>query len=178
MHRYNTENAAHEMQTPLAVAQSKMELLLQDPSLQEPQIEAISQASDSLSRLSKLVQALLLLAKIENNQYSAEETVSLTEHTRKYLHLFEEIIRDKQLSVVSNFSDNFAVRLHPFLADSLISNLIGNSIKYNTVGGEIHIAITAQSYCIRNTSTLPLIPADQLFKRFTTSGKTAEASTV
>jgi signal transduction histidine kinase len=50
MHRYNTENAAHEMQTPLAVAQSKMELLLQDPSLQEPQIYAISQASDSLSR--------------------------------------------------------------------------------------------------------------------------------
>jgi signal transduction histidine kinase len=172
-----TENAAHEMQTPLAVAQSKLELLLQDASLQEPQIEAISQASNSLNRLSKLVQALLLLAKIENNQYTAAETVSLTEHTRKYLSLFDEIIRDKQLTVVTDFSADFNVRLHPFLADSLISNLIGNSIKYNTAGGEIDIAITAQSYCIRNRSTLPPIATDQLFKRFAASGKTAEAST-
>ncbi len=172
-----TENAAHEMQTPLAVAQSKMELLLQDATLQESQIEAISQASDSLSRLSKLVQSLLLLAKIENNQYSTSETVSLTEHTRKYLQLFDEIIRDKELTVTTDFAADFKVKLHPFLADSLVSNLIGNSIKYNRTGGELNISISEKSFCITNTSTQPLIPAEQLFKRFTASNKTSEAST-
>ncbi len=172
-----TENAAHEMQTPLAVAQSKMELLLQDTMLQEPQVEAIAQANDSLSRLSKLVQSLLLLAKIENNQYTTAETVSLAEHSRKYLDLFDEIIQDKQLTVTTDFSDDFRVKLHPFLADSLVSNLIGNSIKYNWTGGEINISITDKSYCIQNTSNQPSIPAEQLFKRFTASTKTAEAST-
>ena len=45
-----TEDAAHEMQTPLAVAQSKLELLLQDSSLKESQVEDIGQASMALTR--------------------------------------------------------------------------------------------------------------------------------
>src|SRR4051812_43717668 len=60
-----TENAAHEMQTPLAVVQSKMELLLQDSNLNDSQVQSILDASTALSRLSKLNQSLLLLAKIE-----------------------------------------------------------------------------------------------------------------
>lgn len=172
-----TENAAHEMQTPLAVAQTKMELLLQDPDLKENQIEAISQASTALSRLSKLNQSLLLLAKIENHQYETADVVSLTDHTEKYLNLFEEIIRDKQISVRTNFTADFGVRLHPFLADSLVSNLIGNSIKYNHSGGEINISINSQSYCISNTSLLQPIPAEQLFQRFSASAHSSETST-
>jgi signal transduction histidine kinase len=172
-----TENAAHEMQTPLAVAQTKLELLLQDPSLQEKQIEAIAQASMALSRLSKLNQSLLLLAKIENNQYETAETISLTAHTKKYLHLFEEIIRDKDIKVSTVFEEDFAVRLHPFLADSLVSNLLGNSIKYNQQGGELRITVQQQSYCISNTSSLPSIPHQQLFQRFTASSHFSESST-
>lgn len=172
-----TENAAHEMQTPLAVAQTKMELLLQDPALKETQVEAIAQASMALSRLSKLNQLLLLLAKIENNQYETSEIVSLSAHTTKYLHLFEEIIRDKQISVNTDFRDEFGVRLHPFLADSLVSNLIGNSIKYNLPGGEITISINSQSFCISNTSALQPIPEQQLFQRFRASSHQSESST-
>ncbi|HEV7333786.1 MAG TPA: HAMP domain-containing sensor histidine kinase [Flavisolibacter sp.] len=172
-----TENAAHEMQTPLAVAQSKLELLLQDESLGEPQIQTIAQASMALNRLSKLNQSLLLLARIENNQYVAREPVSMAEITRKYLRLFEEIIQDKGLHVHTEFWDNFFIWVHPFLADSLVSNLLGNAIKYNYAGGEIQVSITEKEYCIANTSRLPAIEPEQLFKRFHTAGDTGEPST-
>ena len=172
-----TENAAHEMQTPLAVAQTKLELLLQDPALNEGQLESISQAGMALSRLSKLNQSLLLLAKIENNQYETADSVNLADSTRKYLRLFDEIIRDKQLLVTTEFQDDFVVRLHPFLADSLVSNLVGNSIKYNNHSGEINIRINSQSFCISNTSTLPPIPQQQLFQRFSASVPHPESST-
>jgi signal transduction histidine kinase len=165
-----TENAAHEMQTPLAVAQSKLELLLQDSRLDDSQVQTIAQASTALSRLSKLNQSLLLLAKIENNQFEATESISLSDITQKYLRLFDEMIKDKKLVVETNMDGDFTARLHPFLADSLISNLLGNAIKYNVESGRVNIQITNSEYCISNTSHLPAIDPQHLFQRFKTSG--------
>ena len=172
-----TENAAHEMQTPLAVAQSKLEVLLQDSSLNDLQVQSIAQATEALGRLNKLNQSLLLLAKIENNQFDAKEQISLTEVTRKYLRLFEEISKDKKLTIETNFGEDFTAMLHPFLADSLVSNLLGNAIKYNQEEGRINTRATSTEYCISNTSAQPAINAEQLFQRFTTSGSSIEHST-
>lgn len=171
-----TENAAHEMQTPIAVAQSKMELLLQDSNLTEEQIQSVLQASDVLNRLGKLSQSLLLLAKIENNQYTTIETVNLTDVTKKYLQLFNEFIAEKQLNIQTTFDENFEVKLHPFLADSLITNLLGNAVKYNYQGGTISIATSANSYTISNTSLQKPISKEKLFSRMQSSKEQDEAS--
>ncbi|MCU7551741.1 HAMP domain-containing histidine kinase [Chitinophagaceae bacterium LB-8] len=172
-----TENAAHEMQTPLAVVQSKMELLLQDSNLNESQVEAILQTTTALSRLSKLVQSLLLLAKIENNQYETTKSLSLADTTKKYLELFDELIKDKDITIDTSFTGNFMINLHPLLADSLVSNLLGNAIKYNKAGGNINISISDQEYSISNTSDLPKIDPQYLFKRFKKPANSPESST-
>jgi signal transduction histidine kinase len=172
-----TENAAHEMQTPLAVVQSKIELLLQDANLTDEQVEAIMQANTALIRLSKLNQSLLLLAKIENHQYEATTPISLKDTTIKYLKLFDEMIKDKRLTVETTYAKDFVISLHSLLADSLISNLIGNAIKYNYNGGRINISISDSEYHISNTSNLPAIEQQQLFKRFNKSKNKADAST-
>jgi signal transduction histidine kinase len=161
-----TENAAHEMQTPLSAAQSKLELLLQNVNLPNEDVHLILDATTSLSRLAKLNQGLLLLAKIENHQYRTEGSVSLAEVTKKYLNLFSELMQDKKLAVKTNLENDFIIPLHPVLADSLISNLLGNAIKYNYSGGSIEITIFAKSYCIRNTTRMLPIPREKLFKRF------------
>lgn len=171
-----TENAAHEMQTPLAVVQSKMELLLQDNNLNDQQVEAIIDSSTALNRLSKLNQSLLLLAKIENNQYETNELISLTDVTKKYLKLFDEMIKDKELQVHTEFGEDFLITLHSLLGDTLISNLLGNAVKYNYVGGDITISVTANRYQISNSSNLPAIDEKQLFKRFNKSKSTSDAS--
>jgi signal transduction histidine kinase len=172
-----TEDAAHEMQTPLAVAQTKMELLLQDANLDISQTEAIVQATEALGRLSKLNQSLLLLAKIENQQYEAVNTINLAEVTQKYLRLFDEIIKEKQLSVKTSFDESFDVKIHPFLADSLISNLIANAIKYNYNNGKLKISIASGEYCISNTSEFAAIDPTMLFKRFGSTANAKNAST-
>lgn len=171
-----TENAAHEMQTPLAVVQSKLELLLQDANLQEQQIQAIIDSSTALSRLSKLNQSLLLLAKIENNQYDTHELTSLAEITKKYLKLFDEVIKDKQVSVNADFDGDVLINLHPLLADSLVSNLLGNAVKYNYIGGNIRIQIQDNKLKITNTSNLTAIEGHQLFKRFNKSKNLSDTS--
>lgn len=171
-----TENAAHEMQTPLAVVQGKLELLLQDDNLKDEQVDSIIQASTALSRLSKLNQSLLLLAKIENNQYETQEIISLTEVTKKYLKLFNELIKDKQLTVETGFAADWLLNLHPLLADSLVSNLLGNAVKYNYNGGRVTLSVTNNKYQISNTSHLAPIYPQQIFKRFNKSKSNAGSS--
>lgn len=171
-----TENAAHEMQTPLAVVQSKIELLLQDATLTEEQALNMEQASHSLRRLSNLNQSLLLLAKIENSQFDTQHRINLADTIRKYLQLFKEMTQYKNIDVEYNNASPFMVNLHPLLADSLISNLVGNAIKYNYSGGKIDITINSNKISISNTSHQSAIPSEQLFKRFKKSSLSAEMS--
>jgi K+-sensing histidine kinase KdpD len=93
------------------------------------------------------------------------------------VHLFDEIIKDKELTVDTSFEGDFTIRLHPFLADTLVSNLVGNAIKYNHQGGKLAIAVSRDQYCISNSSELPGIEPQQLFKRFKASSTNVESST-
>jgi signal transduction histidine kinase len=68
------------------------------------------------------------------------------------------------------------ITLHPLLADSLVSNLLGNSVKYNHAGGTITIAVSTNTYEISNTSYLPPISQEQIFKRFNTSKLNGDSS--
>jgi two-component system OmpR family sensor kinase len=165
-----TEDAAHEMQTPLAIAQSKLELVLQDETLSNQQLQAIYQSSEALQRLSRLNQNLLLLAKIENQQYFITSTINLGDVIEKYLQLFEELLKDQQLTVEKSVADNVQWPIHPFLADTLVSNLLGNAIRYNYPNGKIVIQLNDKKFNISNTSQLPAIAPQQLFQRFKKSG--------
>ncbi|MBC9929918.1 sensor histidine kinase [Chitinophaga qingshengii] len=166
-----TEDAAHEMQTPLAIAQSKLELLLQDENLSEEQLKNIGQTSEELQRLSRLNHSLLLLAKIENQQYPVTEQTDLHPVLLKYLSLFEELIREKELTVDTKLAPAAPWPLHPALADILVSNLLGNAIKYNYPEGRISITLTQTSLTISNTSNLPEIPPANVFQRFRKSNQ-------
>jgi len=171
-----TENAAHEMQTPVAVVLSKLELLLQDNNLKDEQVQAVLESTSALRQLSKLNESLLLLAKIENNQFETTIEINLADITKKYLRLFDEFIKEKQLTVQTDFSFSFPVKLHPLLADSLIMNLLGNAIKYNYTAGKIEIAVSENSYHINNTSMLPPIQPGKLFMRLNTSDNNKQTS--
>ncbi|MCW3093106.1 MAG: histidine kinase [Ferruginibacter sp.] len=171
-----TEDAAHEMQTPLAVAQSKLELLLQDTGLNDEQASSIVEASTAIKRLARLNQSLLLLAKIDNNQYETNETISLNAVTSKYLSFFDAIIKDKAIKVAATFNGDFNIKMHPMLAESLVSNLVGNAIKYNYTGGNILIDISSNHYSISNTSEFSAIAPGLLFKRFKNTRSTDDNS--
>jgi signal transduction histidine kinase len=155
---------------------SKLELLLQDNNLDDDQVQSILQSVTALQRLSKLNEGLLLLAKIENNQYETTEKVSLAEITKKYVHLFAEFIKEKQLTIETIYQGEFMISLHPVLAGSLISNLLGNAIKYNYTGGMIQISVSENHFHISNTSLLKPIPSDKLFKRLKNSKASPESS--
>ena len=161
-----TQNASHEIQTPLAIIQSKLELLLQDSRLTEQQSTAIVSAFEATQRLSKLNQTLLLITKIENNQFEATEKISIKTVIEKYQSFFSELLDQQKIKVSVAVITDWLPLLHPLLADMLVSNLFSNAIRYNHQDGEIKITINAAGFEIINTSTLEAIEETQLFKRF------------
>ncbi len=161
-----TQNASHEIQTPLAIIQSKLELLMQDSKLNEEQFLAISAAGEATQRLSRLNQSLLLITKIENKQFSATEKISIKGIVEKYLSFFAEMIEQKKVIAKAEISNDWQVFIHPSLADMLVSNLLSNALKYNRVGGEINIKIDAGFFSVGNSSDLTEIKEENIFRRF------------
>lgn len=160
-----TENASHELQTPLAIFQAKLELLLQQPELTESQAEIIQDLFQMTSRLSRLNRNLLLLAKIDNDQFDYKETIRLDAFMDKLLPSLETI--SGQLSIERRYSSKpLMVKANGALLESMVSNLIVNAVRHNRAGGKITIGIGDNALSIANTSDESALPADHIFNRF------------
>lgn len=161
-----TENAAHELQTPLAIIQHKTELLLQNETLSETQTQQLVTIRTTAVRLGKLTQALLLLTKIENNQFLAGSPVNFSEILQQRFTELQELLELKNLVVKTSIAPAVNVLLHPVLADVIITNLIGNALKYSEPGGQVIIGLTADAFRVCNTATAPIENPASLFQRF------------
>jgi signal transduction histidine kinase len=169
------ENASHEIQTPLAIIKSKLELLIQGEKLTRSQLEMINSVYEAATRMSKLNQGLLLISKIDNNQFDATEKVNLQELVEKYLEHFEEITDMKHIRIIRNYHAPAITEMNSTLSEILVSNLLSNSIRHNVEGGEITISMDANGFQISNTGHLLSIPPEELFRRFRKSERTSDS---
>ncbi|MEO6130537.1 MAG: HAMP domain-containing sensor histidine kinase, partial [Saprospiraceae bacterium] len=161
-----SENASHEIQTPLGIVRNKLELLLQSGNQSEEEISLIQEAFESITRLSKLTQSLLLLSKIENRQFHENTSVDIRQLVMNKIELFEDIRQMKALTVEINMGDAEKITMNPHLADILLSNIIGNAYKHSSRGGNIHIEMKGKQFISTNTGRPLSVNADQLFHRF------------
>lgn len=161
-----TENASHEVQTPLAVIRGKLELLLESP-LNEQQGNQILSALNSIEKISRINHALTLLNKLENEEFAVTRPVNFAGRLRSILAEVSELIEMKALSLRTSLAEDVPVLLHPSLADILISNLLSNAIKHNHQNGEIEVILTPKSLTISNTGEDPQVSVDRAFERFT-----------
>jgi signal transduction histidine kinase len=161
-----TENASHEMQTPLAVFQSKLELLMQTMPLSEEQAELMSDLADSGQRMARLNKSLILLTKIENSQFADKENTSLKTFIEKFILLYQPQMNEKQITVESKITTDEILNANTSLLEVLISNLLGNAIRHNHVGGSIIIKLHAGELIIENTGRLTPLDETKIFERF------------
>jgi signal transduction histidine kinase len=160
------ENAAHEIQTPLAVIRSKTELLMQSKNLTKVSINNIKSINEAIDKLFKLNQGLLIISKIENQYYYEMKEISLREKIALSLENYREIMRLRKISVELAGSWPALVTMNEVLADIMISNLLSNAVRYNVTKGFIKCEIDDRRIVISN-SGLPLISDPELlFKRF------------
>jgi two-component system, OmpR family, sensor kinase len=161
-----TEDASHEIQTPLAVIQSKLETLFQHPELKKEQAELIKSAYTSVQRISKLTQTLLLLTKISNDQFPEKGQVNLSELLEEKVKLFEDHFNSKSLILQKEVEPEIYLETNFFLAESMVMNLVGNAVKHSDKEGIINILLDKHCLEISNTGSPLPVPPEKLFERF------------
>lgn len=170
------ENAAHELQTPLAVFQAKLETFIQNPALTAEQADVVLELSQSASRLNRLNKNLLLLSKIDNHNYTGKEAIRLKDILEKLIGFFEEQAREKNISVVLQTEASGETRSNPVLAEIVISNLLFNAIRHNVQDGRIIITLSKNTLTISNSGHSAALISDKLFMRFSRPGAVSHGS--
>lgn len=159
------DNASHELQTPLAIVQSKLEMLLQSQPLTSQQYQQIEETIRALGRISRINKNLLLLSKIENSQYSESEQVSLSGIIDSLLQQLNPFIDDRGVIIEKQVTAPVTLVCNPVLIEILLTNLLINAIRYSKPGSTIQLQLQPHSLLVQNPGPAAL-QADQLFKRF------------
>jgi len=160
-----SENASHELQTPIATIKAKLELLI-DSELTEKQLLLLTGMHDELERLAKINQSLTLLAKLEHYESQPEVRTDLSQLVRTTEAAFADLAEMKGIRTVEQITDDVHVPFDNSLAQLLLNNLFSNAIRHNLPGGEIQIQLSTTELVLANTGHAPSVPVSELFGRF------------
>ncbi|MFI6942758.1 sensor histidine kinase [Streptomyces sp. NPDC050418] len=150
-------NASHELRTPLAVQRTSLEVGLADPlpeGLEEVRDDLLAANRDA----EKLIAALLLLARSDRG---LEDTapVDLADLARQAAAELAAPAREKNITVTVT-GPPLVVPGDPVLLRHLLTNLLGNAIRYNHAGGSVDVTLDGRSLTVANTG--PQVPADRV----------------
>ncbi|WP_314058564.1 HAMP domain-containing sensor histidine kinase [Empedobacter brevis] len=164
------ENASHELQTPLTIAMNKLDLLIEESDLGEKEMLSLVDTKQTLWRMVNLNKSLLMLSRIENNQYKNNEEVNFTRLTKDLLEDYESILEAAEIKVTTNFKADFMIDFNLDLARILISNLIRNAIKHNNEEKLIQIELDSNQFMISNTGKNYSLDTNMIYNRFYKQG--------
>jgi len=170
-----TEDASHEMQTPLAVIRSKLETILNEPGLTEKQTGLIHAAFSSVNHLARLNKSLILLAKLDNKQFSEIVEISFRELINEKINDWKELMELKKIQLKTNFQNDILSMMSPELAVILVSNLLSNAINHNIKKGSLNIEIDKNLLIISNSGEKELANPKDVFNRFYKENQTSNS---
>lgn len=168
-----TENVSHEMQTPLAIMQAKIDTLINGENISIAQFEKFSSLQNDIKRLKQLNKRLILLAKIDNLQFQNSERINLPSIFSKNIANFKEIT-DAEL--IEKGNENLVVSMDVELASVLCSNLLSNALKYHEKNTPIRVCYHQDHIKIINSGTKALNQPMHIFDRYYKEGNHSGSS--
>lgn len=160
------ENASHELQTPLAISINKLELFIENTNLSDEELISMASIMDNLGRLTRLNKSLLLLSKIENRQFTDEETIDFNQLVEGIVGDFEDLASHKQITLETDTSAQLNFQMNKDLAVILLTNLIKNTIVHGQKHNSVTLHIKDKTIVIRNYGSDIPLNSDTIFSRF------------
>lgn len=171
-------NVSHELQTPISIVQNKLENLIVEGNLSDDVMIRLSESQRTLNRMSKIIKALLLISKIENEQYLKNEQVDIVALINEVLEEIEERVNQRGLVLEKKLQHTvYFGPANKALLFTMFFNLLNNAIKYNKPGGSISVSTHLQGNHLQveiKDSGIGIDPAqlDAIFERFKRLDKT------
>ena len=159
-------DASHELQTPIAVCQNRIELMMNDAAMTEQQMMELAKMHRTIGELIRLNKTLLFLSKIENNQYIEQTEVDLNAKVHHQMEMLAEVYASKEITVRLYEKGQWTLCGNEELITSLVSNLLRNAYLHNGTHGTIDIYIKEGALSVANTGEGEALDASRLFDRF------------
>lgn len=159
------ENASHELQTPIAIFQSKLDTLMQSPNLMQTEANTISELESTAQRMARLNKNLLLLSKIDNEQFIHKEPIEISSLVRSQLNSIQPMAQLENLKLIT-FLDPLIIQANRTLMEILISNLLHNAIRYSSKGKDIQITLRERTFSIANSGHALPMNFEKMTERF------------
>ena len=169
-----TEDVSHELQTPLAIMQAKIENLLNDIRITDNQFAQFSSLQKDIQRLAQLNKKMVLLTKLENQQFKRTVTIDFNEMVRETLENFKELT---SIPIIFTEETDISLQADRELLQILCNNLISNAIKYCSAEGKIGVEIKKSGFLVRNSGENKLKNTMKLFTRFYRENSNLRSST-
>lgn len=161
-----SEEMNHEIQTPISVIKSKLELLMQSDELNEDNLKLLDASLKNLSKLERINKSILLLNKLEHKDLFENAELNLSEEIKNVLNDYKDFITTKNLSLNLSIEPDFKIIANQSLINILISNIISNAIKHNVNNGSIDIELKDKKFKISNSVQITDANPEKFFERF------------
>lgn len=169
-------NVSHELQTPLAVCNNRLEMMLNRTDLNEEMAGELIKLQRSLRHIIRLNKTLLLLSRIENNQYPETTSVNIGQLLAETINDNNEIWSFKNISSSIQNHGDFVVSINEQMASVLTTNLVKNAFVHSPEDSTIQIEVSENGFSISNPGTAPLDDT-KIFHRFYQPNGRKEGST-
>ena len=168
-----TEDVSHELQTPLAIIQAKIESFIDQSAISNEQYEQLTSIQKDIQRLKQFNKKLTLLTKIDNNQFFKIEEININTLVHNIIENFKEL----SFSEISMTAlTDLIVVMDAHLAEILCNNLLSNAVKYTVGGQEINVILNEDQLIVSNYGKQALLHPDKLFQRFYRENTTIQST--
>ena len=160
-----SEQAAHELRTPLAIMQVKLDELIQMPELGKVEADMIEVLYRARERMGRTVQNMLLLARIGNQEFDPAPVDWQALFTDQATVL-QELMEQRGVHFTQHQERPCELKMHPLLAELVVSNLLRNAVQHNHQGGSINVRIGNEGFVLSNSGPVLNVDPESLFDRF------------
>lgn len=143
--RQFSTDVSHELRTPLTVIRGQLEVALFTAHTEEQYREAMADALEGVERLSNIVRALLMLSQAESGQ------LALQKSTLDFAELVRDLVEEHQIPaeaqgvrLSAELPSTCMIQADRVQIERLVSNLLGNAIKYTPGGGQVNVRLAGE----------------------------------
>jgi len=165
-----TDNAAHELRTPLAAMKTQTQVLLLKLENQPEYRESLDNLHATIDRAAHMVEQLLSFSRLQtvNTKFEIVNFSEITEETLRYI---TPSALEKGVNIEADLVPDVKLRGDANAFAVMIRNLVHNAIKYTPEHGHINLSLGVedQQVILRVTDTGPGIKGDKkerVFERF------------
>ena len=132
--------ASHQLRTPLTTIRTTGEIALQHERQPEEYCDAIGRMLEEANRLSRIVEQLLLMAKLSRAELTAIfATVDADRLIREVIESYQPLVQDKRILTSCSGMDGLMLHGQSALLNQALVNLVDNAVRHTPVGGRIEV---------------------------------------